>query len=374
LAPLKVLVTCTFAEPYGGCERNLLTFLEKLDRELIEPVVVFHMRGSLVQKLGELGVRAEVVETGRLRQLHRGAAAVARTRQIIARERPDLILSWFTRAHLYTAPAAILAGRRERLAWIQHGMPGGTNLDAPATLMPATAVGLVSEAAARAQARKRPRRRTFVMTPGIDPPDPAPANELAELRASLGIAEARVVGLVGRLQHLKGQHHLIEAIGRLRSAGHEVHGLVVGGDAYATEPDYEPFLRRRASELGLGRAVTFAGQVADALPYIQLMDVIVSASEHEAFGMTLVEAMALSVPVVAFDNGGGPSEIVEDERSGLLARPGDVSHLADQVARVLRDEPLRDRLVAGGRRRYEAEFTAERMVRALERELTRLAR
>ena len=281
------------------------------------------MPGSLVGTVRDLGIRAEVIETGRLRQVHRGAAAVARLRGVIARERPDLVLSWFTRAQLYTAPAAVLAGSRRRLAWIQHGMPGAIDLDRPATAMPAQAVGVVSHAAARAQAAMRPRRPTFVVTPGIEPPSPASPEEQAALRASLGLGEAKVMGIVGRLQRLKGQHVLLEALALLRGAGHDVRGLVVGGDAYDTEPDYEQLLRRRAAELGIEDAVTFTGQVPDALAYIQLMDALVSASEHEAFGMTLVEAMALGVPVVAFGIDGGPSEVVEDGRSGLLARPGD---------------------------------------------------
>jgi len=373
-APIKLLITCTFAEPYGGCERNLLTFLRRVDRDLIEPVVVFHMAGSLVDRLEELGIRAEVIATGRLRHLRTGSRAIGRLRKVIVRERPALILSWFTRAQLYTAPAAVLAGERRRLVWLQHGMPGGTNLDAPATAMPAIAIGVVSEAAAQAQAEKRPRRPTFVVRPGIEPPAPPPEEELVALRESLGVGDAKVIGLVGRLQHLKGQHLLIEALALLRRAGHDVRGLIVGGDAYGIEPDYGPFLRRRAAELGVDGAVTFTGQVADALPYIQLMDAVVNASEHEAFGMTLVEGMALGVPVVAFDNGGGPGEIVEDGRSGLLARPGDVSHLAEQLGRVLSDAALCERLVEEGRARYEAEFTAARMVATLERELSRLAR
>ncbi|MFL5868076.1 MAG: glycosyltransferase family 4 protein, partial [Thermoleophilaceae bacterium] len=284
-------------------------------------------------------------------------------------------VNWFTKSQIYAAPAAMLAGMRERLVWFQHTLPGGTNLDRPATALPAKAVVATSEAGARAQERIRPRRPTRVVLPGIEPPGVTAPEELAALRARLGIPpERRVVGVVGRLQPWKQQHRAVEAVDRLRGEGQDVHGLLVGGNAYDVAPEYEPELKRLVADSGLQDAVTFTGHVDDAHPYMQLMDVLLNTSSNEPFGIVLLEAMALGVPAVAFDAEGGPPEILDHGRCGLLAHPDDPADLARQTARLLDDERLRTGLVQRARERFRERFTAERMVESLELLLLDLAR
>ena len=374
MPPVRVMFVMTFGERLGGCEGFLWTFLRHVDRSRIEPHVVFNNPGAFVDEVAGLGIPVEVIETGEFVQPHRGAAAVWRLRDAFRRERPDLILSWFTKAQLYAAPAAVLAGMRDRLAWFQHTLPGGTRMDRLATALPARAVGASSEAGAREQAAIWPRRPTFVALPGIDEPRAAPPDELEALRASLGLPAGRaVVGIVGRMQPWKQQHLVVEAVAALRAAGRDVHGLVVGGVAYDRDPDYYPSVRRRVAELGVEDAITFTDQVPDAHPYVQLMDVLVNASVNEPFGIVVLEAMALGVPAVAFDAAGGPPEIIEHGTTGLLARPGGADDLTVQIARILDDEGLRAELVEGGRRRFQERFTAMRMATALEAELLRVA-
>jgi glycosyltransferase involved in cell wall biosynthesis len=364
----------TFGELHGGCEGMLWTFLRRVDRSRIEPVVIFNTPGALMDEVAGLGISVDLIEHGRLRQPIKQSHAILRLRRAFARERPDLIVSWFTKAQLYASPAAVLAGMRRRNVWFQHTLPGGTDLDPAATALPARAIGATSEAGARAQERIRPRRPTFVVTPGIDEPSVAPTGELEALRRELGLPEGRpVVGIVGRMQPWKQHDLLVRAIARLREGGREVHGLVVGGTAYDRDPEYYPSVRRLVGELGLEDAVTFTGQVADAHPYMQLMDVLVNASVNEPFGIVLLEAMALRVPAVALDADGGPPEILDGGRAGLLARPGDADDLAAQILRLVDDGELRERVVTEGRRRFEELYTSARMTEELEERLLALA-
>jgi glycosyltransferase involved in cell wall biosynthesis len=128
-----------------------------------------------------------------------------------------------------------------------------------------------------------------------------PEEARIELRNRLGIPAGRVViGIVGRLQPWKGQHRFLRAVAALRARGHNIHGLVVGGNAYGLSPGYQEWLHKFAHDLRIENDVTFTGHVSDAGPYLQLMDVSVNASIGEPFGIVLLEAMALSVPVVAF--------------------------------------------------------------------------
>src|SRR4029077_21111951 len=88
-------------------------------------------------------------------------------------------------------------------------------------------------------------------------------------------------------------------------------------------------------------------------------------SYREALGLVVLEAMALSRPVVASNVGGIP-EMVEHERSGLLVPPHDPEALADAIVRLLLDHPLADMLARAGHDLVHERFCLERMVQAVE--------
>jgi glycosyltransferase involved in cell wall biosynthesis len=159
----------------------------------------------------------------------------------------------------------------------------------------------------------------------------------------------------------KGQHHVLRAIALLRDRGRDVHGLIVGGDAHGFEPEYEPALHRLARELDIEDRVTFTGQVPNGARYMQLMDVVLNASDAEPFGIVVLEGMALRVPVVAVDNA-GPAEIIEHGVSGLLVPAATPEHFAHACERLVDSPEERVRLAEGGRARYLEHFTRVRMV------------
>ena len=90
--------------------------------------------------------------------------------------------------------------------------------------------------------------------------------------------------------------------------------------------------------------MTFTGQVPDGTVHMQLMDAMANASDHEPFGIVLLEAMALGVPVVAVA-AGGPAEIVEDGVLGLLVPRAGGEEFADAFERVVTSDDVRNSLV-----------------------------
>ncbi len=369
---MKIVVTAPLADRLGGAENMLWIFLRHLDRERIQPLVVFFHDGPLREEVAGLGIRTVVLRTGRLRDVWRAPRAIVALARLLRRERPDLLLNWMAKSQLYGAPAALLSGLGNRVVWWQHGISQRHWMDRLATLMPARAVGCSSRAAADAQQRLRPRRTTFVVHPGIDAPRESTGGA-RERRRPPGIPQDRLaIGIVGRLQPDKRQDRVIEAVRILRDRGHDVHCLVVGGNAWNLAPEYEPRLRRLVAERGLQGVVSFTGQVADAMPLIASLDALVNASVTEGCPLVLLEALALGVPVVATANSGGPAEVIEHERSGVLSPTGDPEALADALERLVTSAELRRRLAQGGRQRFLACFTAERMARSLERSLDAL--
>jgi glycosyltransferase involved in cell wall biosynthesis len=204
---------------------------------------------------------------------------------------------------------------------------------------------------AEKQARLLPHRRVFVVNAGSPVPDPLIEPADIELPADVPI-----VGLVGRLQPWKRQDQLLRAHAILRSRGIPMHLVIVGGDSYDLSPEYAASLGLLARELGIADEVTMTGEVPDAGPYIQRMDVLVNASDAEPFGIVILEGMARGVAVVAVDSG-GPSEIIQSGVTGMLASSNSPEALADALQVLLGSPELRASVAAAGRGRYLELFT-----------------
>ena len=369
---MKLVVTVGWASRVGGGETMLLGFLRSVDRSRLSVLVVFFEEGPLVQEVESCGVRTTVIPGGRLRDPRATVRVVRSLARLLARERPDLLLNWTPKTHVYGALAALLARQGNRVAWWQHTIVPRTRLlDRLAGLLPAHAIVCSSRCTARVQASRWPSRPTLVVHPGVDVPE-ARGEAGSVLRERLGIAPAiPVVGLVGRLEPGKSHERFLDVIGELRRRGLAVHGLVVGGLTPGSPPELAEQLERGIAARRLEGVVSCTGQVPDAGPYIESMDVLVSVASVESFGIALVEGMARRVPVVAVA-AGGPEEIIEPGRSGLLVPTADPSRIADAVATVLARPTLRQQLADGGSERVRSHFTRERMARDIERTVEEL--
>ncbi|MBV6286448.1 glycosyltransferase [Pseudomonas aegrilactucae] len=143
----------------------------------------------------------------------------------------------------------------------------------------------------------------------------------AQAREALGLdAQAWIVGNVGRLHPDKDQATL------LRGFAQALPGLPAGARlALLGEGRLEPTLKALAAELGIAGQVDFLGQVPDARRYFSAFDVFALSSDHEPFGMVLLEAMVAGVPLLATACGGA-KEVVEGV--GILFPLGDAERLA----------------------------------------------
>jgi glycosyltransferase involved in cell wall biosynthesis len=370
MTPISVLVTIPWGARLGGAEEMIWTWLAHADRGRVEPSTVFFEDGPFPQAVAGLGVETAVVPTGRLRQPASAGRAVRDLSRRMKRDRPDVVLNWVAKAQIYGGLAAALARLSDRTVWWQHGVSNGHWMDRLATAIPARAVGCSSTASADRQHALRPRRPTFVVHPGVD------VESLAHQGAPAALPEqaagAVILGMVARLQPWKGQHRFLRAVARLRADGHDVHGLIVGGEAHGFSSGYGAALEALRDELGLAQHVTMTGHVEDAAPYMEAMDVLVSASDNEPFGIVLLEAMAKGLPVVAVSDA-GPREIVAPEVSGLLIPAPDAELLAAALERLVRDRALRVRMGAAGLERVSERFSAQRMTDELTSRLERFA-
>ena len=172
-------------------------------------------------------------------------------------------------------------------------------------------------------------------------------------RRALGLSQGPVVGTVAALVPVKGLEYLLEAAHIVRSEVPEVVLTIAGGGAL------EGTLRRRAKDLGV--EVRFLGPRKDVSLVLSALDVFVLPSLSEGMGLSLMEAMAAGLPVVATEVGGVP-ELVVDGETGVLVPPGDPDALAGAILDCIGDREKAVEMGRRGKERVCALFSLPRMI------------
>lgn len=164
------------------------------------------------------------------------------------------------------------------------------------------------------------------------------------------------IGIVARLESHKRVDLFLEVLAELRRRG-RYRGIVVGDGSLRTE------LIRRRGELGLDDDVELAGEQQDVVPWLDHMDVFLSTSEIEPFGLAALEAMARGVPVVAMPCPGGLAELVE--RGGLLLADREIGTATEALERLLASAAEQERLRSRGDA-TAAELSVARVIERLD--------
>ena len=172
-------------------------------------------------------------------------------------------------------------------------------------------------------------------------------------------AGSKIVGVVARLEPEKGHQTLIEAWPHVLREVPDAYLLIVG------EGSRRDFLEQWAAAHKVAHRVVFAGRRDDIPAVTAALDVAVLPSWREAQGLSILEAMALSRPVVASDVGGIP-EMVEDGVTGLLVEHDNPVALAAAITRLLKDPAYAARIAKAGHDLVHERFCIELMVKAIE--------
>ena len=168
------------------------------------------------------------------------------------------------------------------------------------------------------------------------------------------------VGTIGELAPIKGQENFLRAAAIVSSRRDDVDFVIAGEDKSRTGENRR-LLERMIDELELSQRVRITGWADDVLALLRTFDVFVSASRSESFGIAMVEAMAGGVPVVATMTAGA-REIIDADKTGLLAPIGDAEVLAEAICQLLDDPAKRERLATDAQRMVSERFSLGRMV------------
>ena len=173
-----------------------------------------------------------------------------------------------------------------------------------------------------------------------------------------------IVGMVGHLAPIKGQEEFIRAAAIVGSQRSDVAFVIAGEDKSRTAENRR-HLERLIKDLGLDGRVHLLGWVDDVPRLLSALDLLISPSRSEPFGLSIVEGMACGVPVIATKSEGA-REILEDGVTGKLLSSGNPEELAAAIVSLLDDEEKRRRFVAQALGVVRDRFTLETMVSATE--------
>jgi glycosyltransferase involved in cell wall biosynthesis len=335
-----LLLLITLAE-IGGAQSYVMALLPAVG-ERFEVTVAAYGAGPLRDAAAAAGVRYVPLRHVR-RPLNpwRDPLGLIELIRLMRRHRPQIVHASSSKAGVLGRLAAWLAGVPIRIFTVHgwafaaySGVPGRLYRVVERAVAPLTTATIcVAEYERRAGIAARVCRaeRTVVIPNAVD------VGAFACGTSRDGVAELITVG---RLREPKDFITLARALARLQPGSFR-SSLIGDG------PD-RPAIEAELARLGLSDNVRLLGDRPDVPDLLARADVFVCSSRSEGMPVSILEAMAAGLPVVASAVGGVP-EIVDDGRTGVLVPSGAVLPLADALARLLDDRPGRERMGRAGR-------------------------
>lgn len=356
--PIRVLHVFS-GDLWAGAEVMICTLLRALSSKPGFTVAALALNeGVLTERLRREGIETTVVPEAstNLPRIFRAASALVRS------IRPDVVHTHRYKENLVGWIATRASGGA-RLVSTVHGLPEpparGVRTRLVHRLRTRVDFGLLDRAFTRVVAVSEDVRRQLVAerlcradkvevirngievpSPRIDPPASEPAGPH--------------IGTVGRLVPVKGFDLFLEVAAGLKRRVPSARFTILG------DGPIRDALTRRAKDLGLGASFAILPIRPDPTPYYRSLDLYLNTSWHEGLPLSILEAMACGVPVVAPRVGGLP-EIIRDGTEGLLVDGRDPGRFVDACSRLIEDRRFAAAVAAEGRRRVASEFSSERM-------------
>jgi glycosyltransferase involved in cell wall biosynthesis len=358
---MRILQVCS-ARTLGGGERHVAALANALSQRGHEVYVALAPSSPLITELSN--IPEQNIVTIRMRNAFDVPSALKLAR-FVRENRIEIVHAHLARDY----PLASLSVRRFAQLIITRHVLFSLNRLHKLTLARVARVIAVSRAVAQKLQAQRicDDRKIQVISNGIDLKrfeEPLSETTRQTVLDKLSVRRLLLVGTVGSLLPNKGHEDFIRAAAIIQRQRDDVDFVIVGDDEKRNR-NYGAFLERLIVELGLKDRVHLVNWTDDLSQFYRALDVYVSTSHSEAFGLSIVEAMASGRSVVATATEGA-KEIIEDDRTGLLVPIGDAEKTAEAILNLLDNANERLRLGANARDDAGRRFGLERMVEAVE--------
>lgn len=195
---------------------------------------------------------------------------------------------------------------------------------------------------------------------GANTPKLLSNEEKNSLKKLLHISDEFIVCIVGRIEEAKGQHIVLEAAESLRNSGIKIKTLVVGH--FMNENYFNDLKNSYPNDI-------FTGFVSNPTDFMQISDCLVLATKKETFGLVLIEAMKSGICVLG-SNSGGPLEIIDDEKNGLLFESMSSKSLEEKLLLLVKNEELKQRLASNGKLKADEFFDSKKQFEEIKKVLS----
>jgi glycosyltransferase involved in cell wall biosynthesis len=356
---------------FGGAERQLLYILQNLDRQKFEPLLCVLNPGEMIPEFRSIDVPIVNLKKYLPRyDIFRLLSLIALTR----RWRPDLIHSVLGNAFAFIASRINRVPHlvAERNAEPPNGEEKNLFQKWMERLVFTKSEAIVANSQAGAAVAQRIKgakpEKIYVVPNGIDSKAFDNLRGSQAMRRELGLSpEEFTIGIIGSIVGKRKDHEtFLRAMQCLSQRTCHKFQIVCVGHG----PKLEETLLL-AGKLGLGERILFTGVRADVPEILAALDLVVSSSQWEGMPNVIMEAMAAGKPVVATAVGGTPELVIPGE-TGWLVPPQDPEALALASQKMLEKPDLALEMGKAGRRRIEAFFSIEKMVRGTENIYQRL--
>jgi len=176
-----------------------------------------------------------------------------------------------------------------------------------------------------------------------------------QMRSQIGVADEKLIGMIARLSDVKGQDIIISAMPEILKSVKNVKLCLVGTGKLKEKCE------SLVEELKVADHVIFLPQEAEAHNLLHMFDLVVSPSREEGLGLSIMEAQAAGIAVVATNVGGIPTLITQN-KTGLMVVPENSSALAREITRILHDQELSKRISVNAQKKAVEYYCKDTML------------
>ncbi|MBS4960090.1 MAG: glycosyltransferase family 4 protein [Clostridiales bacterium] len=349
----------------GGAGRCILNFLKYYDREKFEVDVVVP-RGSLlgpeIEKLD-----TKVIEIDGIADKSLDLKAIGKLNRVIKEVNPQIV-------HTHGTVTGRICGRLcgKKVVYTRHSvfpvspkMKKGIGRFINKTINEFLADDIIAVAEAAKKnltdAGISPNKIKVILN-GVEQVTPLNEEEIQVEKTKFGICAGQtVIGILARIEEVKGHRYLIEAAEKLKENGKNFKVLIAGVGSM------EEDLKHLVKEKQLEDTVIFVGFVQDVRRILSLLDIQANASfGTEATSLALLEGMSLGIPAVVSNYGGNPGVITHGE-NGYLFQSQDSADMAKYLEQLMDDNNGYQRMVKKCHEIFQKKFTANIYARNIEK-------
>lgn len=360
---MKKIVHVISDSNIGGAGKYLLNYLENCNTKIFEVKVVVPYNSKLIDEITKLGFHC--LEIDGLAEKSFSHIAIKQLKTIFKNEKPDIV-------HAHACLSARIAAKvcRIKTIYTRHTdaapskkltNPLGRMINGFVNGFLADGIIAVSNAARKNLLETGINdKKIKVIYNGVSSAEKIDEEKKKKVFESFGIENGtKIVGIVARLEEIKGHEHFIDAAKIVQEKGCDAKFVIAGTGSR------EAFLKKYAEDKEADNVV-FLGFVKNVSELNNIMYLQINASSYEAVGLSVLEGMRLGVPAIVSSYGGNP-EVTLNGVNGYVVNGQSAEEFAERVIMLLNDTELYKRLSAGAIEVFNKNFTASVMAENTEK-------